>query len=140
MNNTRLYCTTSTATTLPIQFYDPALDNTLTIGPDTRIQNIALTGQIGWTESDGRTVYHNKFLQSGVLSTKQIVGSGADLLNEQWLDHTSVAKVAWRNDGNLATTTKIAATAVATVNGTLAIYNLSGTLLGYVPIYTTFTP
>jgi hypothetical protein len=137
MNNSRLYCTTSTATTLPIQFYDPTLNNTLTIGPETRLKNVNVTSAIQWTESDGRTVYYNKFLQSGVLSTKQTTGSGASILVEQWLDNTGNAKVAWRNDGNLATTTKITSTSVSTINGAMPIYDLSGTLLGYVPIYTT---
>ena len=137
MNNSRLYCTTSTATTLPIQFYNPTLNNTITIGPETRLKNVNVTSAIQWTESDGRTVYHNKFLQSGVLSTKQTTGSGASILVEQWLDNTGNAKVAWRNDGNLATATKIASTSVSTVNGAMAVYDLSGTLLGYVPIYTT---
>jgi hypothetical protein len=137
MNNSRLYCTTSTAITLPIEFYDPTLNNTLTIGPETRLKNVSVTSSIQWTEADGRTIYHNKFVQSGVLSTKQTVGAGAGLLIEQWVDNTGAAKVAWRNDGNLATATKIVSTSVSTVNGAMAIYDLNGTLLGYVPIYTT---
>lgn len=137
MKNCRLYCTTSTSTTLPTNFYPITLNNLLTVGPSGAVQTLGITGSIGWTQTDGLTVYNNMFLQTGVLSTKQTGASGAGTIVQQWLDHTGNAKVGFRNDGAIATTTKIASTSVTTVNGALPFYDLSGTLLGYVPIYTT---
>ena len=140
MTDSRIYATTSTTLSLPAIFYTPSYNNTLTVGPATVIKSIAVSSTIGWTESDGVTVNRFKYVQSGILSTKQIGASAAGTLVEQWLDHTGIAQVAWRDDGNLAVNTKIAASAVATINGVQAVYNLSGALLGYIPVYTTYTP
>ena len=138
MNNSRLYVTTLTAITLPIEFYTPALDNTITIGPDVRLQSVAITGQIGWTETDGRTVHHNKYLLSGNLSTRQTVGSSADLIVEQWTNHNQARLFAIRNDGAIIADGRATAASVTTVNSVLPIYNASNVLVGYVPIYTTY--
>jgi hypothetical protein len=140
MNNSRLYVTLSTATTLPIEFYDPALDNTITIGPDTRIQNVALTGQIGWTQADGRTVNNFKYMISGNLSTRQTGSAAASAIVEQWVDDTQNRKFAIRNDGGVLTASRSTASAVATINTVVPIYSESNVLVGYVPVYTTFTP
>jgi len=140
MDNSRLYVTPSTAITLPIEFYDPALDNTITIGPDTRLQNIALTGQIGWTQADGRTVNHLKYILSGDLSTRQTTSSAASTIVEQWVDNNQSRKLAIRNDGGILTANRSTASAVATINTVVPIYNESNALIGYVPVYTTFTP
>lgn len=140
MNNSRLYVTTSTTYTLPIEFYDPTLDNTITIGPDTRVQNVALTGEIGWTQADGRTIKHQKYLLGGNLSTRQTVGSSADLIVEQWTNHNQTRVFAIRNDGQIATGGRGVATAVATVKEVMPIYSETNVLVGYVPIYTTYTP
>jgi hypothetical protein len=139
MNNSRLYVTLSTATTLPIEFYDPALDNTLTIGPDTRIQSIALTGEVGWTEADGRTVYHNKYLLAGNLSTRQTAGVADDLIVEQWTNHSQTRKFAIRNDGAILSAGRAVATTVSTVKGVMSIYDENNALVGYLPIYTSYT-
>lgn len=140
MNNSRLYVTTSTAITLPIEFYDPALDNTITIGPDNRVQNVAVTGEIGWTEADGRTIRHNKYLLSGNLSTRQTNGGSADLIVEQWTNHDQARVFAVRNDGSIVTGGKGTATNVATIKGILPIYDENNVFWGYVPVYTTYTP
>jgi hypothetical protein len=140
MNNSRLYCTTSTAITLPIEFYDPASDNTITIGPNVRLQEVAVTGQVGWTESDGRTVNHSKYLLSGDLTTRQTIGSSADLLVEQWVNHNQVRKFAIRNDGAIIAEGRGTATAVATVNSVLFVYNAANVAVGVIPVYTSFTP
>ena len=140
MNNSRLYVTLSTAITLPIEFYDPALDNTITIGPDTRIQNVALTGQVGWTQADGRTVNNFKYMISGDLSTRQTSSASASAIVEQWVDNNQSRKFAIRNDGGVLTANRSTASAVATINTVVPIYDETNVLVGYVPIYTTFTP
>jgi Pectate lyase superfamily protein len=139
MNNSRLYCTTSTTTTLPIQFYDPALNNTLTIGPETRLKNVSVTSSIQWTETDGRTVYHNMFIQSDVLSTKQTLGSSADLKIQQWLNNAGTPVAAFRNDGALSSAYAATATAVATIKRVFPLYDMAGALVGYIPIYTSYS-
>lgn len=139
MNNSRLYVTTSTAITLPIEFYDPTLDNTITIGPDTRIQKIALTGEIGWTEADGRTVLHNKYLLGGNLSTRQTVSSSADWIVEQWTNHAQTRVFAIRNDGSIVAGGRGTASSVSTVKGILPIYDENNVFYGYVPVYTSYT-
>lgn len=139
MNNSRLYVTTSTAITLPIEFYDPTLDNTITIGPNTRVQNVAVTGEIGWTEADGRTVLHNKYLLAGNLSTRQTVGSSADLIVEQWTNHAQTRVFAVRNDGGIASGSLGTASSVVTVKGIMPVYDQNNVFVGYLPIYTSYT-
>lgn len=139
MNNSRLYVTTSTAITLPLEFYDPTLNNTITIGPDTRIQKVHVTEEIGWTEANGRTVLHNKYLLGGNLSTRQTVGSSADLIVEQWTDHNQARKFAIRNDGSILTAGRGTASSVSTVKAILPIYDEVNVLVGYVPVYTSYT-
>lgn len=139
MNNSRLYCTTSTTTTLPIQFYDPALNNTLTIGSETRLKNVNVTSSVQWTEADGRTVRHNMFVQSDVLSVKQTIGSGGNLLIQQWLNNAGTPVAAFRNDGALSSAYVATATAVATVIRVLPLYDMAGALVGYIPIYTSYS-
>jgi hypothetical protein len=139
MNNSRIYCTSSTATTLPIEFYDPALENSLTIGPDTRLKSLAVTSQIGWTETDGRTVLHKLLLDGGDLSAQQLVGSSGNLIIQQWINQAGATQFAVRNDGALSTAGRGSASAVATVKGVLPIYDETNTLYGYVPVYTTYS-
>ena len=138
MNNSCLYVTTSTTTTLPIQFYTISSNNTITIGSDTRLKKIHITGEVGWTFSDGRTVYNYQYLLSGNLSTKQTASSSGTAVVEQWLNHSSATKFAIRNDGAIMTAGRNSATSVATINNVLVIYNESNALVGYVPIYTTY--
>lgn len=140
MNNSRLYVTTSTAITLPIEFYDPALDNTITIGPDVRLQDVSLTGVLGFTQADGRTVNNFKFLLSGDLSTRQTGSSAASAIVEQWVDNDQNRKFAIRNDGGILTDDSEEAIAVATVKAVFPIYSQSNVLIGFVPVFTTFTP
>lgn len=140
MNNSRLYVTTSTALTLPIQFYDPTLDNTITIGPDVRLQKVHVTNEIGWTQADGRTVLNNTYLQSLVLTTKQTLGSSNDLFIQQWANHAGAPRFAVRNEGTFATAYGATAVAVSTVVKVLPLYDMSGATLGYIPIYQSYTP
>jgi hypothetical protein len=140
MNNSRLYVTTSTAITLPIEFYAPSLDNTITIGPDLRQQSLSVTGEVAWTEADGRTVRHNMFLQSSILTAKQTIGASPDLLIQQWVSDAGAPKFGIRNDGAFSTAYGATATAVATVSKVLPLYDMAGATIGYIPIYATYTP
>lgn len=139
MDNSNLYCTTSTTLVLPIEFYSPSSNNVLTIGPNTRTVNISLTGQIGWTGSDGRTVNHYKYLLADNLSTRQTIGTSADLIVEQWTNHDQNRLFAIRNDGAIITGGRAAATSVSLVKSVLPIYDEVNAFVGYVPIYTSYT-
>jgi hypothetical protein len=84
-------------------------------------------------------VRHQKYLLSGNLSTRQTLGSSADLIVEQWTNHNQTRVFAIRNDGYIATGGKGSASSVATVKGILPIYDENNTFYGYVPIYTSYT-
>jgi hypothetical protein len=139
MNKSRLYCTTSTAATLPIEFYDSTLDNIITVGPDIRVQSIGVTSTFGWTQADGRTQLHQKYLLSGNLTTRQTASSSADAIVEQWVNDNQDLKFAVRNDGAVLTAGRNTAASVATVKAVLPVYDESNVLVGYVPVYTTFS-
>ncbi len=139
MNESRLYVTTSTAITLPIEFYAVLQNNTITIGKDTRITNIALSGEVAWTQTDGRTTLHRKYMLSNDLTTRQTRGSSADILIEQWVNHDQTRKFAIRNDGSILSAGRNTASSVSTIVSVLPIYDETNVLVGYVPIYSSFS-
>lgn len=138
--NSVIYATTSTTLIYPTSFYATALNNVLTIGYDTRFRNIAVAGALEFPGADGKTSYNNIFMQSDVLSTKQTLGSSADLVIQQWLNHAGTRKFGIRNDGSLVSAGRGDASAVATIKGILPIYTEDNVFWGYVPVYTTYTP
>lgn len=140
LDNTRIYATTSTTITFPDSFYDPASDNTLIIGPTQRIKTLNLTTSIGFTEADGKTINHNIFLQSDVLTIAQSKSSSAGTMIFQAADHMNNPVFAIRNDGTIATAAIANASAVAAANKVIAVYNTAGTFQGYLALSPTFTP
>ena len=134
-----IYATTTTALTYPASFYAQRT-NILTIGYDTRFRNITLAGTLGFAGANGKDAYHNIFLQSDVLSVKQTFGSSADIVIEQWLNHSGTRQFGIRNDGAFATAGRATASNVATIKGALPIYTEDNVFYGWVPVYTTYTP
>lgn len=140
MENSRIYCTPNTATSLPAAFYTPSLKNTLTIGPDVRSLNVNIAGKLGWTQSDGVNAYHHKYVSNGDLVTKQSLGSSSGIFVEKWLNHADAALLGIRNDGCLATAGRGTASSVSAIKGILPVYTESNVFYGYVPVYTSYTP
>lgn len=140
MENSRIYCTPNTATSLPAAFYTPSLKNTLTIGPDVRSLNVNIAGKLGWTQSDGKTTYHHKYIFNGDLVTKQTLGSSSNIFVEKWVSNSDATLFGVRNDGSLATAGRGSASALATIKGVLPVYTEANVLYGYVPVYTSYTP
>ena len=93
LKNSRLYCTTSTTLSIPAIFYAPASNNTLTLGPNTLFQNVSMNGALSWTESDGKTSYHQTYLNSGNLTTQQTAASSVAALVQQWSNHAGAPKI-----------------------------------------------
>lgn len=140
MESSRIYCTPNTATTLPAAFYTISFKNTLTIGPDVRALNMDVAGKLGWTQSDGKTTYHHKYVFNGDLVTKQTIGSSANIFVEKWVNNADGTLFGIRNDGALALGGRAGASAVATVKGVLPVYTEANVFYGYVPVYTSYTP
>jgi hypothetical protein len=140
MENSRIYCTPNTTTSLPAAFYTPSRKNTLTIGPDVRGINMNIAGKLGWTQSDGATAYHHKYVFNGDLVTKQSLGSSGGIFVEKWLNHADGTLFGVRNDGTLAMAGRGGASVVTDLKGILPIYTEANVFYGYVPVYTSYTP
>lgn len=71
---------------------------------------------------------------------KQTAASSGSAKVLRMLNHSGALQFAVRNDGSLVSQGRGVATAVSTVKGVLPIYDNTDTLVGYVPIYTGYTP
>ena len=138
INNSNLFVTTQTVSSLPTGFYTPALNNTITIGPSQRLISPTFAGAINFAYTDGVTAYN--FLERDGFSMffKQTGGSSGDLIVAGVKNHLGVKKFGIRNDGYIATEGRGSASSVSTVNGILPIYDTANVLIGYVPIYTSY--
>lgn len=138
ISNSTIYATTTTTLSYPASFY-ANLTNILTIGYDTRFQNVTLAGTMGFAGANGKDAYHNIFIQSDVLSVKQTLGSSVDLVIEQWLNQTGNRQFGIRNDGAILSAGRGGASSVSTIKGILPIYTEDNVLYGYVPVYENYT-
>jgi len=141
--NCAFYISTTTGVTLaslPVLLFAPAENNTVTVGPAQRLVNITLQDGLKFAHTDGVTSYNDLTRDELGLFFRQTGGSSADLQVMGVKNHVGAKKFAVRNDGYICSDGRASATAVATVKGVLPIYDTANVLVGYVPIYTTYTP
>lgn len=120
--------------------FSPASNNTVTINQQNRFVNPKVQGKIGFAYNDGVTVYNELERDGLTMFFKQTGGSGADLQTVGVKNHLGTKTFAVRQEGTLATAYLATATAVATVKGVYPLYDLAGNTIGYIPVYTTYTP
>jgi hypothetical protein len=120
-------------------FYAAALNNVIISGNLYTLKDLNIQNSLKFVDADGFTSNHFQYLLSGTLTTRQTVGSSGSLIVEQWVNDVQATKFAIRNDGAIATAGRNTATSVATVKAVLPIYDEGNTLVGYVPVYTTYS-
>lgn len=135
-----IYANTSTSLNYPSEFYTPASNNTLILGNKLRQSILNISNNIGFTQSDGENTYHNIFLQSDVISFKQILSSSGETVVNQVLDHLGNVKFGIKNNGTIISEGRASASAIGSLINVLYIYDSTNTIVGYVPIYNSFTP
>jgi hypothetical protein len=138
IENSNLFITTQTTSSLPTGFYTPALNNTITLGPSQRLISPTFSGAVNFAFTDGITSYNSLERDSFSMFFKQTGGSSNDIVVLGAKNNTGNKIFGIRNDASIATEGKITASSVATVNGVLAIYNTANVIVGYVPIYTSY--
>lgn len=139
IDNCWLFISNSTSTAAPVGFYTPALNNVIVNGPTYRLRNPLVSGVIGLTGADGKTISSSIGEAGGVPTVKQMYASAGSASIMEFISDAGARVVAVRNDGAIMTSQQGTASAVATVKGVMPIYNGSNVFIGYIPIYTTYT-
>ena len=140
-SNTVLYVSsTTTSAAIPSGLYTPSYNNTITKGPSQRVMDMTVGGTLSFASSDGVTSYATIKQVSNEITMQQTAASGGGAKVLRMLNHLGALQFAVRNDGSLVSQGRGTATAVSTVKEVLPIYDNTDTLVGYVPIYTGYTP
>lgn len=139
-NNSVFYVTTVTTSSIPTALYASALNNTVTLGSQLKLMSAVVQNTIGFAYTDGITSYTELARDGFGVFAKQTGGSSAFLAVLGAKNNAGTKVFFVRNDGSIATQGRGTASAVATVNGVLPIYDTSNVLIGYTPIYTNYTP
>jgi hypothetical protein len=139
VNNSVFYVTTVTTSSIPTSLYTPSLNNTVTLGSQQKLMDVVVQNAVNFAYTDGITSY-TEFARDGFgVFAKQTGASAGNTAVLGTKDHTGVKKFFIRNDGYIATDGRGTASAVATVKGVLPIYDTTNVLVGYAPIYTSYT-
>lgn len=139
--NCAFYISTTTGVTLaslPVLLFAPAANNTVAVGPAQRLVNVTLQDGLKFAYTDGVTSYNDLTRDSLGLFFRQTGGSSADTQVMGVKDHTGAKTFAVRNDGFLCSDGRATASSVSTVVNVMPIYSAANTLIGYIPIYTSF--
>lgn len=138
INNSNLFVTTQTVSSLPTGFYTPALNNTITIGPTQRLIAPVISGALNFAYTDGISSYTSIDRDGFASYAKQTGASSAATEVFGVKDHTGGKLFFVRNDGFVATQGRATASSVSTVKQVMPIYDTGNVLIGYVPIYTSY--
>lgn len=138
ISNCQLFATAGTFSAIPTVAYTPAQGNTITVGSAQRVIDMLVADELRFTYTDGVSVFH-KILRNGLRMDFSASGSSsATNINYGFLKHDGTLLAGFRNDGFMITQGRITAASVATVKQVMPIYDNTNTLVGYVPIYTTY--
>lgn len=121
-----------------IAHYLPSRANAITVGNAELVNDLLVQGSIKFTYTDGKTSYAEIGYDDESVTIKQTVGSSAGIRPLRVLNHAGGTILAVRNDGGL-TLAKQVATSVATINGVIPVYDAANNLVGYVPMYQSYT-
>jgi hypothetical protein len=116
-----------------------SLNNTITLSQVSRFVNPKVSGVIDFTSTNGLAITQKLGVVGSILEAKQLLGATPSLLIQRWVDNADVPQFGVRNDGGLLVVPYTSATAVATVKKVLAVYDSAAALIGYIPIYTSYS-
>ena len=114
--------------------------STVTLGSQLKLMSMVVEDAIGFAYTDGITSYTELARDGFGVFAQQTGASSADQPILGAKNHSGSKVFFIRNDGSIASDGRGTASAVATVKGVLPIYDTSNVLVGYTPIYTSYTP
>ena len=140
VDNCRIYVTpATTVAALPALLYYTPAQNTVSKGPAMRLNSPTIAGSLGFTyDTNGVNVYNTVALDGLTLYAKQTGGSGNDLAPLGIKNHLGTAVTKLRQDGTIATAYGATASSVSTVVSIYPLYDMAGTIRGYIPVYQSY--
>jgi len=122
-------------------FYAPALNNAIVAGNVQLLKALQMQGALKFTYTDGLDTFGAEVAYDGeAVTVKQKNSSAPDIRVLKALNITGETVFAIRSDGYLVVNGRVTASSVVTVKQAMPIYDSSNVLVGYVPIYTHYTP
>lgn len=128
---------TCTSAEIPDIFYYPTLNNTIIYGAYHHFTGMQVTGAVNFSYDDGIAAYNSLERDGLTMYFKQTGGSGGDLMPWGIKNNSGTKVFGVRQDGGIATTGTASAASVSGLTKAIPIYNMTGTFIGWVPIYTT---
>ncbi|WP_027085399.1 hypothetical protein [Cohnella panacarvi] len=133
------------------KYYESANDNVIvTNGAGTRFEKLGIgttgdisgadfviNGMLGFTYSDGKSATNFIFRNGIPIAVKQTISSGATTKVFQVLSNADAELFNIDNSGHILTNQVTTAAVPGTQTKRLPIYDVAGTLMGYIPIYST---
>lgn len=136
VSNSRIYASPTTAITLPIEWYVPALNNTLTIGPNPRFVNPTIATRLSFAYgADGKTETGAIMLSGSVTGLQGKGISAANAPVTGLFDNSGTMQFGIVNGSGIVLPSATSSAALGAYISKVAIYKTDGTLLGYFPIY-----
>lgn len=131
--------TTTTSIAIPVALYNASYNNTITKGSARRIINTTVEGSLDFTYTDGYTSYNNIERDGLALYTQQTGGSSPNQAVWGVKSNTGAKVMTVYNNGAIGGGALNTASAVATIIKAMPIYDNAGAVVGYVPVYTSFS-
>lgn len=128
---------TCTSAEIPDILYYPTLNNTIIYGAYHHFNGMQITNAVNFSYDNGIQTFNSLERDGLTMYFKQTGGTGGDLIPLGVKSYTGTKVFGIRQDGAIATAGASSATSVSGVTKKIGIYDLSGTFLGYVPVYTT---
>lgn len=133
--------TRNAASSPAVAHYSPSRNNAIFYGPAHVLDKILLRDKIAFTDTDGLDTFGAEVDYDGeAVTVKQKNSSSGATKVLKILDNTGSVVFAFRNDGFILSAGRATASAVATVKQVMPVYDTANALVGYVPIYTSYTP
>lgn len=139
VSNSRIYVSTITAVSLPVEWYVTALNNTLTIGPSVRFVNPTIASKLtlafgtdGKTETGGLILGGPSGLVTGLQGKATATGN---VPVAGLFDSGGTMQLGIVNGSGIVIPSITTGGALGAYVGKVAVYTPAGALLGWFPIY-----
>jgi len=136
MSSCRLAITSNTSATLPAEFYAVSANNVLTIGPVDRLVNPQVSGALILNQNSAGNVETGRLALNGVVTGLQGKGtSSTNAVIAGLYDQGGTFRFGIVNGSGLAVDALGSGSAIGSYIGKHPLYNSSGTLIGWIPVY-----
>jgi hypothetical protein len=131
----------SSSATPATEHYLPSRNNAILYGSGQVLDKLSIRDKIAFTDTDGLDTFGAEVgYDDEAVTIKQKNSSAGATEVLKILDNTGEVVFSFRNDGFILSEGRIGASAVATVLNVMPVYNTLNALVGYVPVYTSYTP